>query len=209
MTNVMTKFTARQRILAYFESHPAASPADVARALQVTPANARRHLGILLADGRLQSLGFRPQPGKAGRPQQLFGLSETRLGENFSTLADIALRVWFAPLSAEAQEKAARALAERILPVAEPMRAWHITRRLAFLSEKLTALGYRARWEARAAGLRVVLAHCPYAAIVDRHPELCRMDALILENALFAPVEQLSRREKNELGLPICIFTLR
>lgn len=202
----MTKFTARQRILAYFESHPAASPADVARALQVTPANVRHHLGILLADGRIQPLGLRPQPGKAGRPQQLFGLSETRLGENFSALADIALREWLAALPAEARAQAVGLLAGQILPAAENMRAWPVTRRLAFLCEKLSALGYQARWEARPAGPRVVLAHCPYAAILGRHPELCRMDALILENILDFSIFQQARREKNEAGLPVCIF---
>ncbi|GAB4501424.1 MAG: HTH domain-containing protein [Anaerolineales bacterium] len=203
----MTKFTARQRILAYFESHPAVSPAELARALQMTPANARRHLGILLADGRIQSLGTRPQPGKAGRPQQLFGLSETRLGENFSALAAIALTEWLAPLTPAAREDAVRVLAEKILPVAENLSTWHITRRLAFLSEKLSALGYRARWEARAAGPRVVLAHCPYAAIVDGHPELCRMDAQILENHLGLEMTQRARREKNDAGLPVCVFS--
>lgn len=202
----MTKFTARQRILAYFEAHPAASPAEIARALRVTSANVRRHLGILLADGRIQRLGLRSQPGKAGRPEQIFGLSETRLGENFSALADIALREWFAALSAESQQKAARVLAEQILPAVEDLRSWHVTRRLAFLCEKLSALGYQARWEARAAGPRVVLAHCPYAAILDRHPELCRMDAEILENGLGFPVFQQARREKNDAALPVCIF---
>ena len=58
-------------------------------------------------------------------------------------------------------------------------------------------------------GARVILGHCPYAEIVARYPELCRMDAYLLELRLALPVIQVAKLERGVGGLPQCIFNVR
>ena len=74
--------------------------------------------------------------------------------------------------------------------------------------ERLNELHYQARWEASAAGPRLIMGHCPYAAIVADHPELCRMDAFLLETRLNASVEQIAKLQLSEKSLPFCAFLM-
>ena len=51
--------TVRQQIFNYLKKHQLASAADIARDLRMTPANARHHLSLLQADGRVEQMGER------------------------------------------------------------------------------------------------------------------------------------------------------
>jgi predicted ArsR family transcriptional regulator len=207
MTNVMTKQTSRQRILAYLRDHNGVSATEMSRALRVTAANVRHHLSILVADGRVKNIGTRP--GKSpGRPVQIFGLSDAALGDNLAGLANALLSQVLENVSAPALDTLLQELAARLAPVEPGEATGHITRRLALTIARLNRLGYAARWEAHAAGPRVIFEHCPYAAIIDRHPELCRMDAYMLSNLLNSEITQVSKLGLNTRGLPICIFVV-
>jgi predicted ArsR family transcriptional regulator len=81
-----------------------------------------------------------------------------------------------------------------------------VTKRLVRAVARLNELHYRARWEASAAGPRVILGHCPYTAIVADYPELCRMDAFLLETRLGSAVTQTAKLQLNAKGLPFCAF---
>ena len=74
------------------------------------------------------------------------------------------------------------------------------------LIEKLNEMHYQSRWEAGADGPRVIFGRCPYAAVIEGHPELCQMDANLLENMFGREVRQLGRIEKAQ-GL--CVFAVR
>ena len=205
MTNVMTKQTSRQRILAYLRDHNGVSAVEMSRPLRVTAANIRRHLSILASDGRVQILGTRSESNR-GRPVQIFGLSDAAVGDNLAGLADVLLSEILDNVPAPAQETVLRSLAAR-LAAAQPVEAaGHITRRLALTIGQLNRLGYASRWEAHAAGPRVIFEHCPYSAVVGRHPEVCRMDTFLLADLLKADVTQVSRLELNARGLPFCMF---
>jgi predicted ArsR family transcriptional regulator len=67
---------------------------------------------------------------------------------------------------------------------------------------------YQARWEAGAEGPHIILGHCPYAVIIENHPELCKMDKAILSGLLGGQVEQLAKLEEGAGGLPFCAFVL-
>jgi hypothetical protein len=82
----------------------------------------------------------------------------------------------------------------------------HITRRLAQAIEQLNLLGYQSRWEAHASGPRVIFEHSPYAALIQKHPELCRMDKILLRQLLGVEVEQAAKLEISARGLPFCMF---
>lgn len=203
----MTKQTARQRILIYLRDHNGVSASEISRALRVTAANVRHHLSILVGDGRVKNIGTRP--GKTpGRPVQIYGLSDAALGDNLAGLADALLAEVLENASAPELDALLQALAARLAPVEPNEATGHITRRLASAVGRLNRLGYAARWEAHAAGPRVIFEHCPYAAIIERHPELCRMDSFILSNLLNSEVAQVSKLGLNTRGLPICIFVV-
>jgi predicted ArsR family transcriptional regulator len=202
---IMTGLNARQRILAYLHTHPGVAAGEIGRALRVTPANVRHHLSILVSDGRAKVLGERRQ-GR-GRPLQVYGLGDVAAGDNLSGLAEAVLSGWLEGLSLEEQDAALRTLAARLASVASNEQN-PIPRRLALAIERLNALHYQSRWEAHARGPRVIFERCPYAAIIGKHPELCRMDNFLLQQLLGAEVTQSAKLEANARGLPFCLFEL-
>jgi len=207
VTNVMTKQTARQRILIYLRDHNGVSADEMSRALRVTAANIRHHLSILVADGRVKNIGARP--GKtAGRPVHIYGLSDAAIGDNLAGLVGALLSEVLENVPAPALDDLLQSLAARLAPIEPGDATGHITRRLALAIARLNRFGYAARWEAHAAGPRVIFEHCPYAAIIELHPELCRMDTFILSNLLNSDVAQVSKLGLNTRGLPICIFVV-
>lgn len=209
MTNVtMTATTSRQKILTYLHRQSAATATELARALRVTPADIRHHLSRLLADGLVEVGGLRRE-GQRGRPHKIYRLSRPALGDNLPALASSLMAEFFSPAPDEQGATALRRLAARIAPAPPAPPGQHITRRLAATVETLNRMHYQAHWEAHATGPRLILGQCPYAAIIADHPALCMMDKFLLEGHLSQSVEQLAKLERNERGLPVCLFALR
>lgn len=190
--------TTRQRILDYLKRNRAVSSRELARSLHMTPANARHHLGILAADGRVEVVSQR-KAGK-GRPEKVYRLAGTLVGDNLPALAEALLTEAGGKVEMEA-------LGER-LAGENPTKNQPLMRRLASTVERLNAMHYQARWEAGAEGPRIVLGHCPYTAVIEKHPELCQMDTAILGSLLGGKVRQTAKLEKGAGGLPYCVFVL-
>jgi predicted ArsR family transcriptional regulator len=207
MTNVMTKYTSRQRILDYLGKHNGASAIEICRALCVTAADVRYHLSILVSDGRVQMLGLRQEKGR-GRPVKIYGPGKAAIGDNLTNLVD-ALFIQVLGNSAENEnDLIMRALADRMIPMQAGETEVQLTRRLARTILQFNRYGYGARWEAHAAAPRIIFEHCPYAAVIAKHPELCRMDKIMLEQHLGESVEQTARLEKNDRGILFCQFVI-
>ena len=190
--------TARQKVLAHLKKTRAASAREIARALNMSAPNVRHHLGILVSDGRLEVTSVY-QRGERGRPEKVYSLSQAALGDNLSVLTDALLTEAGSGLSVEA-------LASRILDSGQ-FANLPVAKRLVLLVEKLDEMHYQARWEAGAEGPRVILGRCPYAKVIDGHPELCKMDASLLENVLGRPVSQSLKNEV--VGHGHCPFIFR
>jgi predicted ArsR family transcriptional regulator len=194
----MPNLTSRQRVYQYIQSQRAVTAGDISRALRMTPANARHHLDILEQEGLVQTAGVRPAEGR-GRQAKIYTMSQPAQGNNLAGLAHALLE--------EIPPGAAQRLAERLVgPQPKPR---HLTLRLAALAQRLNELHYQARWEARASGPIVLLENCPYAAIIDLHPELCQMDAALLEEMLGSQVEQRARLERDRRGGRFCMFQVK
>jgi predicted ArsR family transcriptional regulator len=67
-------------------------------------------------------------------------------------------------------------------------------------------MNYHARWEAGSQGPRLIFGHCPYAALIGKHPELCRMDAALLEKLMGEAVTQMFKIGRE--GSSVCVFVL-
>jgi predicted ArsR family transcriptional regulator len=191
------QMTTRQRILSHLKKTRTASAREIARALNLSAPNVRHHLGVLGLDGRVEVVTVARQ-GERGRPEKLYSLSQAALGDNLSALTEALL--------AEAGRRVEwEAVAGRILG-AEDLSSLPIAVRLRVLIEKLNRMHYQARWEAGADGPRVIFGCCPYAAVIEKHPELCQMDVRVIENVLGRDVRQLGKIEKAQ-GL--CVFAVR
>lgn len=188
--------TARQKVLTQLTKLGPASPRDLARTLRMSEANVRHHLRHLASDGRVTVTASRVN-GR-GRPEKVYRLSSALEGDNLAALTDALLNVELSTLNVQR-------LAEFILP-SDQFTNLPIARRLALLIEKLNAMHYQARWEAGAEGPLVILGRCPYAAVIEKHPELCRMDASLLGEALGREIRQLGKIEE---GMGVCVFGVK
>ncbi|CAG1002497.1 hypothetical protein ANAEL_03074 [Anaerolineales bacterium] len=190
--------TARQKVLAHLKKTRSASAREIARALDMSTPNVRHHLGVLVSDGRVE-VNAVYQHGGRGRPEKVYSLSQAVLGDNLSVLADALLD----------EKMNLEVVGERIAQshglvgiANQPM-----AKRLSALVDKLNEMHYQARWEAGAEGPRVIFGRCPFAKVVEKHPELCGLDLSLLEKSLGRPIAQTTKVETHARGA--CPFVFR
>ena len=187
--------TARQKVLTYLNKSRTASAREIARSLRMSAATVRHHLRVLAADGRLELSSVRGRDGR-GRPEKIYSLPRAALGTNLAALSEALL--------AEAgpgirMESLAKQLAKVDNFAGQPL-----ARRLNLTIERTNGMNYHARWEAGSEGPRVVFIHCPYAAIIEKHPELCKMDEALLKDLVGQPARQILKTGKE--GSSVCVF---
>lgn len=196
----------RQRILDYLEHQHSASARQLAQAFGMTAANLRHHLGELQTRQLVTEIGERPIEGR-GRPEKVYALSGAAQPDNLEGLSRILLAEYTAADLPKRSDTRLRRLGRRLAGKPTDVKT-QLTARLMGAVPRLNALGYQANWEARPGGPQIVLGHCPYAAIISDHPELCRMDAELLHELLGEKVEQISKLEPGPDRLPICQFQI-
>ena len=189
--------TVRQKVLTYLNKTRSATGREIARALQMSEATVRHHLRVLASDGRLEMMSPRGRDGR-GRPEKVYGLPRSALGDNLAVLSEALFMEAGMQLPMEAL---AQHLMQGASFVGQPL-----AKRLNLTVEKLNQMHYHARWEAGSEGPRLIFGHCPYAAIIEKHPELCQMDEAILKEWLGQPVRQISKTGKE--GSAICMFVV-
>ena len=202
--------TSRQRVLEYVETQRAVTALEISHALKMTPANARHHLSILLEQGAIEVIGQRAREGK-GRPTKVFGLARHRSYNNIHLLTSALLteiqQSSTSQTYTESLERIARRLTAQVTD--ERPQSKHLTQRLYESILLLNKMTYQARWEAHSGAPRLTLENCPYRAIIDQHPEICQLDAMILKSLLNQEVVQLSKLNPDARGVPVCVFRIR
>lgn len=191
--------TSRQRILTHLKKTRSASAREIARALKLSAPNVRHHLSVLSSDGRVEMTSIHNREGR-GRPEKVYSLSEAALGDNLSALAEAILTEAGSTLSMEA-------VASLILDESQFV-GLSMNRRLALIVEKLNEMHYQARWEAGPSGPRVLFGRCPYARVIEGHPEICTMDTALLRNSLARDILPLKKNEMPAKGMCPFIFQI-
>ena len=186
--------TARQKVLTYLTKNRTASAREISRSLKMSPATVRHHLRMLSSDGRLEIESVRGRDSR-GRPEKVYSLPRAMLGDNLSALGDALLTEAGSKLKMDA-------VAKRLAGDAD-FASQPVAKRLNLVVEKLNQMNYHARWEAGAEGPQVHFGHCPYAAIVGKHPELCEMDMSLISQLVSRPV---LKEERSETQKSICPF---
>ncbi|MFU8771432.1 MAG: helix-turn-helix transcriptional regulator [Anaerolineales bacterium] len=195
--------STRTLILDYLETHRVAVASELSRALKVTPADVRHHLSLLEKGGLIEISGQRHPPGR-GRPARLYRLSQNKLEENLGLLASALLEDAKDQTEGNQKNDTLQRIARRIAGGA-PSRSL-LSQRLFRATQRLNDLNYQARWEAHTEAPRVIFEHCPYAAILSQHPEICRLDAQLLEELLATPVTQVAKLARDARGATYCEF---
>jgi predicted ArsR family transcriptional regulator len=189
--------TARQKVLTYLNKSRTASAREIARSLKMSAATVRHHLRVLAADGRLELNSARGRDGR-GRPEKIYSLPRAALGTNLAALSEALLAEAGSGIR---MESLAKQLAKADNFVGQPL-----AKRLNLIVERTNGMNYHARWEAGSEGPRVVFSHCPYAAIIEKHPELCKMDAALLKDLVGQPARQILKIGKE--GSSVCVFVV-
>ncbi len=189
--------TVRQKVLAYLNKTHTASTREISRALKLSAATVRHHLRVLVSDGRLELTSVRGRDGR-GRPEKVYSLPSATLGDNLSALSDTLLTEAGSKIQMEAL---AKRLTGELSLAGQPL-----VKQLNLTVEKLNQMNYHARWEAGSQGPRIIFGHCPYAAIIEKHPELCRMDEAMLKAWMGQPAAQIFKIGKD--GSSVCVFTI-
>lgn len=194
----------RTRILEYLQNKHTATPLEMSLALHLTPANIRHHIAILQAEGAIVPIGLRRET-PMGRPSRIFILRSETTQHNLDALAS-ALLSESSNRSGD-QDAYLKRVAERMAvgPAEAPPAS---SKRLLQTVNRLNEMNYEARWEARADAPRVILGHCPYAALLPDHPEICQIDAHILEQMLGREVTKTAHLEPTPQGLRQCVFSV-
>lgn len=206
----MHTHTTRQQILELLDSRGSATAGELSRILHLTAADIRRHLALLQRQGLVVPAGAAPRRGR-GRPSRRFQLAQPAAQDNLPRLSHALLEALRARLEPAEFESVLRQAAE-ILRAAQPPEpastagAASPSQKLAHAVQLLNQMHYKARWEAHKAGPRLVFQRCPYAAIIQDHPELCVLDQRLLEGLLGLPVELVARLAPDLQGLLHCVF---
>lgn len=199
--------STRSRILVHLRTQQAASVRELTRWLSMTGANIRHHLGVLEQSGLVEVIGQQRQ-GR-GRPRNIYGLSRQVLGDGLDQLASVLLEEWLENLPQGGREDGLRSVASRLSANFHGSATDPLAKRLIEVVKFLNQNHYQARWEAGPGGASLLLGHCPFLAIIARHPELCRVDAHLIGNCLSSTPVQIARLERTGLGLAQCIFLIR
>jgi DeoR family transcriptional regulator, suf operon transcriptional repressor len=196
--------TTRQQIREYLQDKQSSSADELARALRVTPANIRHHLSVLISDGLVEKFGERPSLGR-GRPVQLYGLSETRSRHNLVLLLNAILSEFRERSSSEEYFGFIHSIAKK-LSKNGLITAKNRGQRYYQVIQFLNSMNYQARWEAHANAPHVIFSHCPYSQIIQDHPELCQVDADLLQELLGERAFQAAKLEPTLKGNRQCVF---
>ncbi|MHB8933549.1 MAG: helix-turn-helix transcriptional regulator [Bellilinea sp.] len=198
----------RDKILELLQHTPNLTAAEMSRSLRVTRADIRYHLKLLVSQGLIVQMPAIPRTSSLspGRPAMTYQLSQSGRPDMLPTLSSVLLDMG---KSSASSIPFLEQLASRLIPVdAESSLQTSLPQRLNTAIQIINQHPYQARWEAHRAGPQVILSNCPFSAIIDGHPELCKVDRQILENTTGLRAIQTRKIDFTQPTSASCIFIL-
>jgi predicted ArsR family transcriptional regulator len=189
----------RDRVAQLLLERGAATAAELAVELGLSPAAIRRHLDAMLADGLVEARERRPRgPRGRGRPAKTFALTATAretFPHFYDGIATAALR-WIAehggPDAVEAfATSQVSALEERCRAALRSAGDDPMARAEA-LAGALTAEGYAANATTIATGGQLCQHHCPVAHVAAEFPQLCDAETAVISRLIGTHVQRLA-----------------
>jgi predicted ArsR family transcriptional regulator len=198
--------TRRQKILNYIIEQQSSTVEELSKVFKVTPANIRHHLSILSEEGSVQIVGQKPAPLR-GRPTQIYSATQRTNQNNLDHLTEALLSILLMDIESADRYPLLRKIARQMVEKYKPDH-FNPTKRLYYSIRTLNRMNYRAHWEAHVSNPRIMFDHCPYRAILEHYPEICQLDAFVLQELFGTPVMHTERLSINSKGLPECAFLL-
>lgn len=196
--------TTRGRVLVLLRRGPA-SVNDLAGELGLTSNAIRAHLAALEHDQLVRRAG---QRASARRPEVLYALTDEAEGlfpKAYPLLLNLVLDAVGQREPPEAVERLLRDVG-RAAAAAQP--GAHGRESLRARAEvgvrAIGDLGGVAKLEKSGDGFVIRGYACPIAAVVQRHPQVCRLVETLLSEAIGAPVRETCDR----VGVPRCVFAV-
>ncbi len=189
----------RDRVAQLLLVRGAATAAELAVELGLSPAAIRKHLDAMLADGLVEARERRPRgPRGRGRPAKTFALTATAretFPHFYDGIATAALR-WIAehggPDAVEAfATSQVTALEERCRAALREAGDDPMARAEA-LARALTAEGYAANATTIATGGQLCQHHCPVAHVAAEFPQLCDAETAVISRLIGTHVQRLA-----------------
>lgn len=172
----------RHTILAHLRDQGSATVQELSERVGLTPVTVRHHLKVLKRQGRVEA--FARHAGR-GRPRLVYRLTpagaQPLLAGRYAHLAAALLDTLAADepgAGARFFEARAESLAAAApIGVAGSSVEGRLDRVVAVLAEE----GFTARWERHGAEHRIHVLGCPYEDLGAAHPEVCRLDAGVID----------------------------
>ncbi len=187
------------------QSKKGVTAAELARVFKITSGDARHHLTSLEDEGVITVVDVLVK-GR-GRPTQIYRLSQELTRHNLSSLTQAVLEAWLGNMPENGREEAYHKIANRIVSACSHAKG-SLTQRLATSINQLGVMNYQARWEAHIDAPRIIITYCPYAALLPDHPEICRIDEIVVGDLVGQSTRQIAMIGKNETGDKQCIFRI-
>lgn len=168
--------TTRKFILEFIQANPDCTISDIAIACRTTKVNIQYHLKKLDNDQLIQTVDNQalkfPIPG---RPSRRYRINLSRTPHNCVILAQYLLEYLN---KYQVDGSCLEFIADKFAPYS---LSGSLTSILNQTISILREMNYEPLWEARLSGPTIFLRNCPYAAIRLQHPELCKLDLLIIK----------------------------
>ena len=193
MSDESTKST-RERVLLTLLRRHRCTINDLAEAVDINPISVRHHIARLQADGLVSS---EEERHGVGRPRQVYFLTEEGL-EHFPTrYLRLTIRL-LEQLKEHVPPNVINNLFARMAQdvvqdygVINKLRGMSMEERLDLMKEILVDEGFNIDWEQKDDEFHIREISCPYFQVGQNHPEVCRVDQILISAVLGLPAEKV------------------
>jgi predicted ArsR family transcriptional regulator len=176
---------------------------ELAQALKLTDNAVRAHLATLERDGLVEQQGMRRGGGKPAFVYTLTAEAERLFPKAYEPVLNQLLDVLGDARSPAEVEELLDTTGRRLAGTAP---AGDLPTRLRVATETLNALGGLANLQEAEASYQIHGQRCPLGALVQEHPQMCRLAQALVSQLAGRPVEEDCARDPGET--PHCRFII-
>lgn len=184
--------STKDRIVEHLLKFPRSSINNLADAIGINAISVRHHLTNLKSEGLIEA---EEERHGVGRPRLVYFLTEKGL-ESFPTcylrLTNLLIEQLKDILSEEQMQKLFSEIAKKLSQdFVERSIGLSLIDRLPILTELLVEQGFLVDWEKKDEAYLVREMTCPFQQISQFHPEICKIDTILISSVLGVPEDKI------------------